>query len=68
MNETRLEEKDFTRFQLAMKFARNDVEELSALLSYKSTEMVRLNKSRALSRIDCAIEELQELKTAVEKL
>ena len=68
MNETRLEEKDFTRLQLAMKFARNDVEELSALLSYKSTEIVRLNKIRALSRIDCAIEELQELKTAVEKL
>lgn len=50
----------------AMQCVVNDTKELKALLSYKSESMIERNKTRALCDINLAIENLQELKKAIE--
>ncbi len=43
-------------------------EELKALFSYNSDRMIELNKTRALSSIDTAINSLNELKAYIEQI
>ena len=42
--------------------------ELKALFAYKSENMVKMNKARALSDIDTIAESLSELKLYIERL
>lgn len=44
-----------------------DVKELKALLLYRNQTMISLNKTRALSAIDCAMESLKELRATIEE-
>lgn len=55
----------FQYYSRAMKCVKDDVEELGALLSYKSISMIEGNKSRALADIELAIESLKELEDAI---
>lgn len=45
--------------------ALDDVKEVKALLGFKSSKMVELNKSRAIAAIDSAIESLKELRVLI---
>ncbi|WP_346938114.1 hypothetical protein [uncultured Clostridium sp.] len=56
----------FDYYSNAMQCVVDDTKELKALLSYKSKSMVEANKTRALCDIKLAIENLQELKKAIE--
>ena len=42
------------------------IKEIKALLNFKSIDMVRLNRSRAIAAIDSAMESLTELKKTIE--
>lgn len=68
MSDIKLEGDGFSYHMVAMKCVQDDAKELRALLSYRSKTMIKLNKNRALSDIDCSIENLQELRAAIEKI
>lgn len=57
----------FDYYTRAMECVKNDARELKALLSYRSKSMIEANKTRALSDIDCAMENLKELRAAIEE-
>jgi len=42
--------------------------EIKALLNFKSVEMVRLNRNRAIAAIDSAMESLTDLKKTIEEM
>ena len=46
---------------------RNNINELKALIEYKSSDMIVLNKARAISSVDSIIKSMLELKKAIEK-
>lgn len=58
----------FEYYSRAMQCVKDDANELKALLSYKSIPMIEANKSRAMTDIDIAIENLQELREAIERV
>lgn len=43
-------------------WAKEQINELTALFNYKNDSMINLNQTRALSAIDCAIESLNNVK------
>lgn len=49
-------------------FCKKDINELIALLRYRDTKMIRHNKTRALADIKLIIDNLNELKAAIENI
>lgn len=52
-------------YKRAMECVSNDARELRDLLRYRSKSMIDANKTRALCDIECAMENLKELKAAI---
>ena len=48
-------------------WAKEQINELTALFNYKNDSMINLNQTRALSAIDCAIESLNNVKRTIKK-
>jgi len=55
----------FEYYSRVMECVKDDANELKALLSYKSIPMIEANKRRAMTDIEMAIKNLQELEEAI---
>ncbi len=59
---------DFTICKTNADWILHQINELRALLSYKSENMIVLNKTRALSALDCIKNSAEEMKLYIEEL
>lgn len=58
----------FNSFITDLSFIRDDINMLQALLSYKDFNMINLNKVRAVSAINLAIDSLETLRKSIEEV
>lgn len=58
----------FDSFISDLSFIRDDINMLKALLSYKSIQIIRLNKLRATAAIDLAMDSLRALRKSIEEI
>lgn len=59
---------DFTICKNNADWILQQINELRALLSYKSENMIVLNKTRALSALDCIKNSAEEMRLYIERL
>ena len=59
---------DFTIYKTNADWILHQINELRALLSYKSENMIVLNKTRALSALDCIKNSAEEMRLYIEGL
>ena len=67
-NEDDINDFVFDSFISDLRFIRDDMIMLKALLSYKNLEMIRLNELRATAAIDLAIDSLKALRKSIEEI